>query len=65
MKQCFFCEKSGIKVGMRILLRGNYNPTNMFKKQPNLQWFKNPMGPGRVKSCVKCIKTIAKKGLGV
>ncbi|MDE1970417.1 MAG: hypothetical protein KGI50_02445 [Patescibacteria group bacterium] len=62
MKQCYFCEKKSINGGTRILLRGNYNPTNRTRKQPNLQWLKNPTGNGRVKACVKCIKTITKKG---
>jgi len=61
MKQCAVCGKGYIMGGTRILLRGHYNPTNKTKKQVNLQWVSIPGEAGRIKACVKCLRTIKKK----
>ncbi len=40
-------------MGVRKLLRGNYNPTTKRKRHPNLQWV--TLGSGkRVKVCTRC-----------
>ncbi|MDD5430930.1 MAG: hypothetical protein PHP03_01775 [Candidatus Pacebacteria bacterium] len=44
--------------GTRKLLRAHYNPTNMTRKQPNLQWGKIPGKTGRFKLCVKCLRKL-------
>ncbi|HEY4496561.1 MAG TPA: hypothetical protein VI432_00215 [Candidatus Paceibacterota bacterium] len=63
MKQCLICHKGSRMVGKRIKLRGNYNPTGMTRKYPNLQ--KTTLSTGeRVLACVRCIKTITKKAVG-
>lgn len=56
MKICFRCEKGYLMGGTRKLLRGNYNPTNMTKKHPNLQWANLVGHKTRVRLCVKCLR---------
>jgi hypothetical protein len=59
-RNCPICKKSSIKVIKLKKLRGKYNPTSAKRKYPNLQWVKLSSGK-RIKACVKCIKTMAKK----
>lgn len=61
MKACAVCGKGYLMGGTRKLLRGHYNPTNQSRKQPNLQWASLPGDAGRVKACVKCLRTLKKK----
>ena len=58
MKQCQICGKGSIMVGNRKKLRGNYNPTNMSRKYPNLQ--KTTHEGEKVVACTNCIRTMNK-----
>ena len=60
MRQCAVCSKSYLMGGTRKLLRGHYNQTNRTRKQPNLQWATLPGLAGRIKACIKCLRTINK-----
>ncbi|RJQ14584.1 50S ribosomal protein L28 [Candidatus Parcubacteria bacterium] len=57
---CSICKKGGRVDTVRKLLRGNYNPTTLRKKNPNLQWVRLPTGE-KIKACTNCIKSIHKK----
>lgn len=57
---CDICHKGARVDVVRKLLRGNYNPTTMRKKNPNLQWARLLTGK-KVKACANCIKTLHKK----
>ncbi|MEK7560629.1 MAG: 50S ribosomal protein L28 [Patescibacteria group bacterium] len=60
MKTCAVCDKGSSMGGRRSFLRSHYNPVGKFRKYPNLQWGR--IGDGaRVKMCVRCLKTMAKK----
>ncbi|OGN20178.1 MAG: hypothetical protein A3F25_02010 [Candidatus Yanofskybacteria bacterium RIFCSPHIGHO2_12_FULL_45_19b] len=56
--RCPKCGKKPMMANKRTLLRGNYNPTNRYKKLPNLQW---AMVDGkRLRLCTSCIKALTK-----
>jgi len=59
MKSCELCGKGSKMGGTRIKLRGNYNPTNWSRKQPNLQKTRDASGK-RVVACTSCIKKMTK-----
>ena len=70
-KKCLICHKGSRMFGRRKKLRGHYNPTGKKRKYPNLQWLQvpenvthkkfKPYAGQRIKTCTKCIKTLAKK----
>ncbi len=61
MRQCEICGKGSIMRGQRIKLRGNYNPTQKQRKQPNLQ--PTRLLGRKVTTCIKCLKSISKAGI--
>ncbi len=61
MRQCEICGKGSIVRGQRLKLRGNYNPTQKQRKQPNLQ--PTRLLGKRVIACAKCLKAVNKAGL--
>jgi len=71
MRQCIICSKSSIWGRRYKKLMSRYNPMQMKKKYPNLQWVRIPLdikkpaykkfAGKRVLACTKCIKTLAKR----
>lgn len=59
--RCKLCQKKSLRGQTRILLRGNYNPTSLKRKYPNLQWLN--VDGARLRACVRCRKTYLKKGV--
>lgn len=59
-RRCQICGKKSMVAVTRKKLRGKYNPTSKKRKYPNLQWVRLDSGK-RVKSCTRCLRTIAKK----
>ena len=69
-KKCVICEKGSIMSVKRVKLRGKYNPTGKYRKQPNIQWVTIPIeikskklkkfAGQRIKACTSCIKSIGK-----
>ncbi len=58
--RCQMCDKTSLKVGLTKKLRGHINPTVKQWRKPNLQW--TTLDGKKIRVCVKCLKTIAKKG---
>ncbi|MCX6736674.1 MAG: 50S ribosomal protein L28 [Candidatus Parcubacteria bacterium] len=59
-KVCPLCDKRYNVAVNRVKARSRYNPTSTHRQLPNLQWTKDADGK-RIKVCVKCLKTLAKK----
>jgi len=58
--KCQMCEKTSLKVGLTKKLRGHINPTVKQWRKANVQWA--TLDGKRIRVCVKCMRTIAKKG---
>jgi len=59
---CALCGKKYNIATTRKKTRSKYNPTSSHLQRPNLQWLKLANGK-RIRVCVKCLKTAAKKQL--
>jgi ribosomal protein L28 len=70
-KECPICGKKSIWVRQYKKLMSRYNPRDMKRKYPNLQWVRIPLdikkpaykkfAGKRILACTKCIKTLAKR----
>lgn len=56
-RTCAICEKQSLMAGgySNRVRATKYNPTGKYRRQPNLQWAKDPKG-GRQLICTKCLK---------
>lgn len=58
-RRCPLCDKKSITRTTWKKVRSKYNPVNVKRKYPNLQWVTIADGK-RIKACAKCIKAMSK-----